>query len=343
MSIVAVDLFCGAGGLTHGLERAGVEVRAGIDIDADAHYAYEANNKARFIEADVGKVKPSTVSEALDGAEWSCIVGCAPCQPFSTYRQGHAHDHDDRWGLLAAFGKLVSKVRPDLVSMENVPSLRRHSIFSRFVKTLESNGYTVWYDVVQSADYGVPQQRQRLILLASRHGDIELIAPTHRKYKTVRQAIGSLPRITAGSSHERDPMHKSSKLSKLNLQRIKASSPGGTWRDWPEELVADCHKRGHGTKYPAVYGRMEWDKPAPTITTECFGFGSGRFGHPEQDRGMSLREAALLQSFPPSYKFFPADQAVGMKAAGKLIGNAVPVRLGWTIGKSLLAHIESIV
>ncbi len=135
-------------------------------------------------------------------------------------------------------------------------------------------------------------------------------------------------------------MHTSAGLTSINLARIKASKPGGSWRDWPKRLIADCHKSASGQTYPSVYGRMEWDKPAPTITTQCYGYGNGRFGHPEQDRAISLREAAILQSFPRSYKFIPANEPVNFKSTGRLIGNAVPVDLGRAIAKSINLHIR---
>lgn len=137
-------------------------------------------------------------------------------------------------------------------------------------------------------------------------------------------------------------MHVTSTLSNTNLKRIKASTPGGTWRDWPKHLVAECHKAASGRTYPGVYGRMEWDKPAPTMTTQCYGFGNGRFGHPEQDRAISLREAAILQSFPRSYAFVPSDGDVNFKVLGRLIGNAVPVDLGRAIARSITQHLASV-
>jgi DNA (cytosine-5)-methyltransferase 1 len=158
---------------------------------------------------------------------------------------------------------------------------------------------------------------------------------------TVRQAISALPRLNAGECHPDDSLHMASSLSELNLLRIKASRPGGTWRDWPEELKATCHKKNSGTTYPSVYGRMEWDRPAPTITTQCFGYGNGRFGHPEQDRAISLREAAILQTFPANYKFAPSDTIIKFNKMGRLIGNAVPVRLGEVIAQSLIAHVDA--
>jgi DNA (cytosine-5)-methyltransferase 1 len=168
-----------------------------------------------------------------------------------------------------------------------------------------------------------------------------MIKPTHSKPKTVRQSINHLRPLSAGSAAPRDKLHISSGLSEKNLQRIRISKPGGTWRDWPEHLVADCHRAESGKTYPGVYARMEWDKPAPTMTTQCFGFGNGRFGHPEQDRAISLREAAILQSFPRNYKFIPKDGKVNFKVLGRLIGNAVPVDLGRAIARSINLHLAS--
>jgi DNA (cytosine-5)-methyltransferase 1 len=181
-----------------------------------------------------------------------------------------------------------------------------------------------------------------MVLLASRHGSIDMIPPTHVKAKTVRQAIGRLRPLSAGESAPRDKLHATATLSDTNLKRIKVSKPGGTWRDWPKYLVADCHRAESGRTYPGVYGRMEWDKPAPTMTTQCYGFGNGRFGHPEQNRAISLREAAILQSFPRGYAFIPKNGEVSFSALGRLIGNAVPVNLGRAIASSIKQHLASI-
>jgi DNA (cytosine-5)-methyltransferase 1 len=157
---------------------------------------------------------------------------------------------------------------------------------------------------------------------------------------TVREAIGHLPALNAGDTYEGDAMHRACKLSPLNVRRIRASQPGGNWRDWPTGLVAACHRQESGQTYPSVYGRMEWDRPSPTITTQFFGFGNGRFGHPEQDRAITLREGAILQSFPEDYEFAPEDQATSFATLGRLIGNAVPVRLGEAIGRSINKHLQ---
>ena len=179
-------------------------------------------------------------------------------------------------------------------------------------------------------------------MLASKLGPISLLTIEQygKRPRTVKEAIGHLPPIKAGTSHPKDALHQCSALSEINMRRMKASKPGRTWRDWPMELLADCHKKSSGKTYPSVYGRMTWDDPAPTITTQFFGFGNGRFGHPEQDRAISLREGAILQSFPPDYEFTRPGEQVCQKSIGRLIGNAVPVRLGEVIGRTLVEHVE---
>jgi DNA (cytosine-5)-methyltransferase 1 len=214
-------------------------------------------------------------------------------------------------------------------------------VFTNFVKKLECAGYAVWYDVVFAPDYGVPQRRSRLVLLASLRGEVPLIPATHERsgYETVEQAIGSLPPLAAGGVCEDDPLHRSSRLSDTNIERIRASRPGGSWADWRPELRADCHKAATGKGYRGVYGRMRADEPAPTITTQFFGFGNGRFGHPTQERALSLREGAILQSFPPDYSFAPPGESIQFKKLGRLIGNAVPVALGRAIARSISIHM----
>jgi DNA (cytosine-5)-methyltransferase 1 len=339
--IYAIDLFCGAGGLTHGLESAGVEVRLGVDIDPACEYPYIANNNAKFLLKSVEQLKADDLMCHYRKNGIKLLAGCAPCQTFSTYNQ-KATETDNRWWLLLQFSRLVDELAPDLVTMENVPRLIEQNVFEEFVANLESKEYSVTYKIVNCAEYGIPQQRYRLVLLASKLGRISLFSPRKfgKKPTTVKEAIGQLPPLEAGTSHPKDPLHHCSTLSEINMRRMKASRPGGTWRDWPRELVADCHKKSSGKSYPSVYGRMTWEDPAPTMTTQFFGFGNGRFGHPEQDRAISLREGAILQSFPPDYEFTrPGDQFC-LKSIGRLIGNAVPVTLGEVIGASLLSHVS---
>ena len=338
LTIRAIDLFCGVGWLTHGLAQAGIEVVAGIDIDPACKYPYEANNQAEFIEGDVNDLSASEVTQLIGGADVSMIAGCAPCQPFSTYsRSGRSKKRGDDWQLVETFGKLVKDVQPDLVTMENVPQLLDHPVFEQFLENLD--GYSIEWSVVQAVRIGIPQTRKRLVLIASKLGADGLALPQNeQKAKTVRQAIGRLRPIKAGESDPKDRLHVASRLSKTNLERIRHSKQGGTWRDWPDDLQAACHQKSSGATYPSVYGRMSWDEASPTITTQCFGYGNGRFGHPEQDRAISLREAAILQTFPPKYKFVRPDEPVRFSVLGRLIGNAVPVRLGEVVGQTVVAH-----
>lgn len=337
----AVDLFCGVGGLTAGLEKAGVKVLAGYDLDGDCAFPYESNTSAKFVEGDVSNLRAQDLQQVVAASaegKW-LLAGCAPCQPFSTYsrsaRSGGRSVRGD-WELVASFGDLVAEARPDYVTMENVPELAGHGVFSDLLARLA--GYHVDYKVLECTDYGVPQTRSRLVLVASRWGPIAVPPPSKAATATVRKAIGNLPSLGAGEASSKDPVHRSSKLSELNLQRIRASVPGGTWRDWPIQLRAACHQKSTGETYPSVYGRMRWDEPSPTITTQCFGYGNGRFGHPEQDRAISLREAALLQTFPRSYRFVEKGQPVRFNKLGRLIGNAVPVKLAFHVGKALMRH-----
>jgi DNA (cytosine-5)-methyltransferase 1 len=338
--IACVDLFCGAGGLTHGLVLSGLPVAAGIDIDDACQFPFEANNGSKFIKADVASVSARQLNELFGDAEIRILAGCAPCQPFSTYSRRYDVIGTERWGLLNHFARLVRRTLPEIVAMENVPNVDKHSVFKDFVNVLRKLGYNVCNEVIDCAAYGLPQTRRRMVLLASRLGPIKIIAPTHVRPRTVKEAIGKLSPITHGTSHSRDLLHAAASLSPLNLKRIKASRPGGTWKDWPKRLIAECHLRQTGRTYPGVYGRMAWNEPAPTLTTQFFGFGNGRFGHPEQDRAISLREGAILQGFPKTYKFVRAGEPVRLKVLGRLIGNAVPVKLGELIGKSLLLHLK---
>lgn len=339
-NISTVDLFCGVGGLTQGFVKEGLTVVAGIDLDGACRYAYEKNNEARFLERDISDVSVDELAQLFGKSEIKVLAGCAPCQPFSTYSHRYDIERNERWSLLYEFARLAEGALPNVITMENVPSVQKHDVFHDFISQLEGLGYHVWFQVVDSSHYGLPQTRKRMVLLASLHGPIRMIERTHIKPKTVRQAIGRLKPISAGETATHDRLHASATLTDINLKRIKASKPGGTWRDWPEELVADCHKEQSGKTYPSVYGRMEWNKPAPTMTTQCFGFGNGRFGHPDQDRAISLREAAVLQGFPRNYKFVPKGQKVNFTALGRMIGNAVPVGLGQAIALSIKKHLE---
>ena len=340
--LVAVDLFCGVGGLTHGLVRAGIPVSVGIDLDPACKYPFEANNKSEFILSDVADIKGTDLMAAYPTDAVRVLVGCTPCQQFSRYARRRDRKDTQKWRPLEHFSRLVAEVRPEVVSMENVPELTRDDIFRYFIAELAALGYHTSYNAAFCPDYGIPQHRTRLVLLASMRGKISLLPPTHspKDYRTVKHAISKMRPLECGQVDPNDPLHRACDLSDLNTERIRSSLQGGSWRDWPKHLVAKCHRKDSGETYPSVYGRMEWNKPSPTITTQFFGFGNGRFGHPVQDRAISLREGSILQSFPKGYRFCPKGTEVSFAVLGRLIGNAVPVRLGEIIGKSILQHVR---
>ena len=344
--IQVVDLFCGIGGLSYGLKTGGFEILAGFDLDWTCQYAYVHNNEAKFNYKDIKSVTKEDILPLYSQNAIKVLAGCAPCQPFSSYAFKNKQKDPNKYDLLYEFGRLVKEVHPDIVTMENVPaiaSFKLKDVFNDFVKTLKEEQYKVSYQVVYCPDYGVPQTRKRLVLLASRLGDIKLITPTHSKdtYVTVRQTIGDLDSLEAGEASVTDPLHRCAALTPLNLRRIQATPYGGSWKDWPEELVLECHKKSGGKSFGSVYGRMEWDEPSPTMTTQCTGIGNGRFGHPEQNRAISAREAALLQTFPLSYRFFSDEEGVSLTKASRYIGNAVPPRLGEVIAESIKQHIRN--
>lgn len=344
--VAVVDLFCGIGGLTHGFIREGLNVVAGIDIDESCKFAYEANNNSKFISKSVKDITRHELNSLFDDAEIKVLVGCAPCQPFSSYtfKDSEKKDHD-KWGLLYEFQRLIRETSPDIVSMENVSQLinfKKAPVFDDFVEALNDEGYHIHYEIVNCTDYGIPQNRKRLVLIASKFGPINLIPKSHdsKNFVTVHEAIGDLPPINDGEFHQRDRLHFARKLSAKNKKRIKNTPYGGGWKDWPENLMLECHKKDSGKSYSSIYGRMKWEEPSPTITTHCIGYGNGRFGHPEQDRAISLREASILQSFPKDYAFFPEDELPATVRIAKQIGNAVPVKLGEVIAKSIKKHLS---
>lgn len=342
-----VDLFCGIGGLTHGFELEGLDVVAGVDFDDTCVYGYERNNSAKFIHKDISDFTSSELDTLFGNSELKILVGCAPCQPYSGLNRKKGAGRNKT--PLEKFAELVKDTQPHIVSMENVRGLAnkdKYPEFSNFLQVLEENKYEVSYRVVDTSDYGVPQRRNRLVLLASKLGKISLLEPTHIDKKvTVREAIGHLDPIKDGETSKKDKLHKARQLSPLNKARIQATPKnGGNAQSWDESLLPDCYKRESGSTYKnTVYGRMRWDEPAPTMTTQCTGLGNGRFGHPDQDRAITLREAALIQTFPEDYQFVPENGEVVTRHVAKFIGNAVPVRLGVIIAKSIKAHVDTYV
>ena len=341
----AYDFFCGAGGLTRGLLDSGIEVITGVDCDESCLTTYEHNNPGvKFIHADIREIGPKTLGLKCQSGRYdnTLFAGCAPCQPFSSQRKANTQWHDAT--LLGEFGRLVEAVLPGYVLIENVPGIAKvpsFSTFRRFLKMLVKNGYGCDYRVLDAKHYGVPQNRRRLVLLATRHRQPSLPEPKYgnklRPFRTVRQAISHYPAINAGEEHPSVLNHLAAPITELNLKRLQATPhDGGDRRSWPEHLRLECHK-GNYEGHTDVYGRMYWDSPAPALTGRCHSISNGRYGHPKQDRAISLREAAALQSFPDGYEFFGYKTHIA-----KYIGNAVPVRLAEQIGKHLLRKANTL-
>ena len=335
--IIAIDCYCGAGGLTRGLREAGIAVVKGIDNDATSRDTYEKNNPgAAFMEADMRKVTPEQVMQGIqrDGKRL-LLAGCAPCQPFSR-QNAMGTDRHKRRSLISHFGMLVSRIKPEFVLIENVPGFRDesnsyHKDFTEMLKTLE---YSFDEGVLNAVDYGIPQSRRRYVMLASKNGTIRLPKKTHgptlRRYRTVKDTISRLPELAAGEISTRIKNHTSSRLHPINLERIKRIQHDGDGREkFPHSLTLSCHV-GH-SGHTDVYGRMAWDKPAPTMTCRCTSLSNGRFGHPEQNRALSVREAALLQTFPRKYVFYATHTH-----NTRHVGNAVPVRFAKKLGRVIM-------
>ena len=341
--VVLADFFSGCGGTTLGFTRAGIRPVLAVEWDQDAAATFRLNfPTAKVIERDIREVPTEEVDAVLQPSAGSVrlFAGCAPCQPFA----GHRHaptSKDTRSFLLLEFLRFVVDLNPELIFVENVPGMKRRSAargpFAEFIEEIAKTHH-VSYDIVCSADYGVPQTRRRLVLLASRLGETAIPPPTHgpaarSRHSTVRDWIDTLPPITAGGGTSEVSSHRSMRLSSLNLERIRATPEGGDRRNWPSHLLPDCHRGGFGG-HTDVYGRLSWDKPAPALTTRCISYSNGRFGHPSQDRALSAREAARLQTFPDNFRF-----AGSLTSQAKQIGNAVPVVLAECFGRHLVEHV----
>lgn len=336
----AVDFFCGAGGLTRGLRTAGIDVRLGIDIDRRCEETYQANNPgSEFLAKDVTRLQPSEIRHYLARKRDDLLLAaCAPCQPFAQLNRGTGRD--GRAILLRHILRFVDGLRPRYVLVENVPGFQRvdgFSTYRRFASALHRLGYSIATGVLDAKNYGVPQTRRRLVMLAARGTTISIPKATHgaglKGYATVRSAISRYAPLSAGEMHSSIPNHRAAALSEINLRRL-ASTPadGGSRTDWPRSLWLACHSADGYKGHTDAYGRMRWDSPAPTLTCRCHSLSNGRYGHPEQLRAISLREAARLQGFTDDYLF------VGPTLAhlAAQIGNAVPVPLAAALGHHLL-------
>ena len=341
------DFFSGCGGASRGFQDAGMEVVFALDWNADAERTFRQNfPSATFKAGDIRQIEENAVRKLVDRERPHPVLfcGCAPCQPFSRQNTTRPRpDEDERVPLLLEFLRFIRKCEPDIVFVENVPGIQDVSPdsepLSAFLQGLEDAGYSKpAYASVPMKRYGVPQGRRRFLLLASHHGPVGLPPETHgpgtanRKFATVRDWIGDLPEIRAGQTHPKISNHRAAGLSVLNLKRIRATPEGGGNRDWPDALRLACHQDATG--YSDVYGRMSWDQPASGLTTRCISYSNGRFGHPDQDRAISVREAACLQTFPMDFCF-----SGSLSSMARQIGNAVPVRLTTVVGRHVKRHL----
>ncbi len=336
----AFDFFCGCGGFGAGLQAAGLRLAWALDSDADAAATHARNLPGcRLHRGDVRALPEGALAAAAaaQGDAPIVFVGCPPCQPFTDFGALRAPpEGDGRRPLMLRFADAVAACRPDVALMENVPLLAeraRHAVLLRAVlDRLRAAGYHVDCGVVDMAGHGVPQRRSRLLLAASRHGPLPLPQASGGAAATVRGAIADLPALAAGEADANVNGHAASVLSPLNLRRIRATPAGGGRERWPDGLRLDCH-RGE-ERFRGVYGRMAWDAPAPTLTTRCTTYSCGRFGHPEQDRAITGREAARLQTFPDGFEFVG-----GLASVARQVGNAVPPLLARRLGEAVAAHL----
>ena len=335
MTLSAIDVFAGGGGLTVGLQRAGFNVVAAVEIEQHAYATYKANHpKVRCLKQDVQTVSGADLLDAAGVEQIDLLAGCPPCQGFTSLTAKYRRE-DPRNELIFEMSRLAEEIQPRAIMMENVPGLMHKGAdrYASLTERLEDLGYRLTEDVLQVADFGVPQFRRRLVLLGGHGFKIELPDPTHSKdgsdgravWRTVRDTIGDQDEPTElTAAKKRGPIectdwHIVRTLSPNNRKRIQAAKAGVTWPAIPESLRPDCHK-GDYRGYTNVYGRMSWDSPAPTITAGCTTFSKGRFGHPEADRTISVREAALLQTFPSDYRF----DVPYMEHVCNIVGNALP-------------------
>ena len=347
MGILALDIFCGAGGVTYGLRKAGIRVLTGVDKQEDCRLTFTQNNpNVKFLAADVRNVSPTQLFAHLGTqvtGDFLLLAACAPCQPFSSHNR--FKDKAEDKAVLRHIERLLRDLRPDFLFLENVPGLQKvrgYSAFRRLLDALRALRYRIRYEVIDAADYGIAQHRRRLVLTASLHGDAPWASRVHgldsglKPYITVRDAIVKYPPISAGEEHPTVPNHMTARIMDHNLERLRATPiNGGSRSDWSLNLTLHCHKDHEG--HTDVYGRLRWNTPAPTLTARCTSLSNGRYGHPEQNRAISVREAAALQGFTDDYIFFG-----GIKQTTRQIGNAVPPIVAEKFGDAFVRVAEGL-
>ena len=343
IQINAVDFFCSGGGMSFGMQQAGVNIIAGIDFDKNCEETYKANIKgAEFIHADIFELKETELEEKLSlkkNDDNLLLIGCSPCQFWSIINTDREKSRKSK-DLLKEFRRFVEYFMPGYVVVENVPGVLRRkeeSGLEDFINWLKNNDYAVHFDVHEVSNYCVPQHRRRFTLIANRiSGQVIEPIKVQEKKITVRDVIGEkngFSKIEAGHKDNTDFMHTVAGLSEINLRRLECTEKnGGTRLSYVDtDLAPNCH-RNKKNGFKDTYGRMFWDRPAPTITTKFFSISNGRFAHPEENRAISLREGAILQSFPKSYIF----KTKCIANTARMIGNAVPPKYAEAIGKAII-------
>ena len=350
---LAIDLFAGGGGLTVGLKRAGFSILAAVEIEKHAFATFTTNHpEAQAYKQDIRTMNGSDLKALAPEGVIGLLAGCPPCQGFTSLTSKYKRS-DPRNDLVLEMARLVEETRPQAVMMENVPGLagRGRSLLDEFLERIGRVGYEPNLDVLQVADYGVPQSRRRLVMLAGLGYRISMPPPTHSKdgkdglspWRTVRDTIGNLAEpITLAEAKERSAVEHSNwhlirSMSEVNKLRLKHAKPNKTWIEIPEDLRPHCHK-GTYFGFRNVYGRMAWDDVAPTITAGCTTLSKGRFGHPEMDRTISVREAALLQTLPPDYRI----DTPYIDYACDIVGNVLPCDFAEAVARECLKASKSL-
>lgn len=342
-NLKAVDFFCSGGGMSYGMQKAGIKILAGIDVDKNCEKTYTANINAEFIHADVFDLKEKDLKKQLNlkrNDNDLILIGCSPCQFWSIINTDKTKSKKSK-NLLIEFSRFVKYFNPGYVVVENVPGVlkrKKESGLEGFIEWLNSRGYKVHFEVHNVSDYNVPQNRKRFTLIANRISKNE-IHPRRSKEKklTVRDVIGKwngFPEIQAGHRDQTDFLHTCAGLHKINLKRLELTEKdGGSRISYADnkELAPLCHQNDK-VNFKDTYGRMWWDRQSPTITTKFFSISNGRFAHPEENRAISLREGAVLQSFPKTYIF----KTTSIADTAKMIGNAVPPEYAKAIADALI-------
>lgn len=333
----AVDLFAGCGGVTQGMRMAGFDVRVAIELDESAALAYKMNHPdTEVLQRDIREVEGKEVQELLGNRKLHLLAGCPPCQGFSSVRKLNRRrsTRDKRNKLVMEYLRFVEELKPLTIMMENVPGIVDYYLFRKLIKKLKEVGYAMKFEVVNVKDYGVPQKRRRLVLVGSLLGQIDIAKPTNEMV-TVRETIGSMETI----DETNDPLHKMIVKHTERINKMISMIPknGGGRKNLPEEYRLKCHSK-ENIGFDDIYGRLRWDDYANTITGGCLNPSKGRFLHPEEDRVITPREAALIQTFPLDYKF-PIE--IGKTSLASMIGEALPPKFSYIQCKNIKEHLDS--